>query len=103
MVMAQFGQEMNAVKALPIPANQPTAQLTVKYHHCGRFGKSRMLSLRNQEQKLLKQWKFNDSGEGITCSIQEITSIRKLIKTDLFLVYTSAELPAGRTILRIAP
>lgn len=74
-------------------------ELAVYYRECGKIGTSRKLSIRNDQNKILKEWKFVDSlGEhsAMTVSAKEISG-----KGSLGLFYTSDEVSTPRKLVSI--
>jgi hypothetical protein len=55
-------------------------QLTIKYHHCGRVGKNRTITLKDEKSNVLKQWSFanaNDATNAMTCKVKDIMDLQK--------------------------
>ena len=102
LVLERFGSQLDLVKTLPLDEYSANGQVTVKYFHCGRIGKSRVITIKDDEKKILKQWKFADVTEPVAamnCSVKEIIDLRKNTKNNtLNLYYTSTELPGGRLL-----
>lgn len=102
LVLQQFGKEMNSVKSLQLDQSQSSGQLAIKYYHCGQAGKNRMISIKDEQDKILKEWHFTDAGKGdgkMCCSVKDIFALPKLkagMKLNLY--YASAELPNGRLL-----
>lgn len=104
VVLQQFGTQLNTVKQITIDPQNAAAKLTVKYHHCGMAGKNRQLAIRDEENRLLKQWKFKDvstPAAGISCNVKDILGLSKNKPTTLKLYYSSSELPGGRQLAAI--
>ena len=104
LVLQRFGNQMNAVQALQLDSRNTDDQLVIKYHHCGKVGKNRVVTIRNEQNKILKEWKFSDSKTALaamSCSVKEILALEKSKSVKLNLYYTSSELPAGRQLVAI--
>lgn len=104
VILQQFGNQLKTVKEITIDPQHADAKLTVKYHHCGQVGKNRRLVIRDEDNRLLKQWNFEDASspaEGISCSVKEILGLSKNKPTTLRLYYSSNELPGGRQLAAI--
>lgn len=107
MVLQQFNQEMKELKTIQLTAAQSKSMLQVKYYHCGMAGKSRILELKNADQKTIRRWEF-DNSEGknfaITVAVKEILdSQQKTSDGAIYLYYSSKEAPQGRLLAGIVP
>ncbi len=105
LVLQQFNQEMKELKNIQLTAAQSKSELKVKYYHCGMAGNSRILELKNNEQKTIKRWEF-ENGEGknfaVTVKVKEILdSQEKLGNGTIYLYYSSKEAPQGRLLAGI--
>lgn len=107
LVLQQYGKEMNTVKTISLQEARAGDQLAIRYYHCGKAAKNRVVTIRDDQQKLLKQWKFEDSKNEtsrMSCSVKEIMALPKLNPDrSLLLYYSSSELPAGRHLATIKP
>jgi hypothetical protein len=70
------------------------ATMTVSYSHCGVTGTSRSLSLRDEQKRLIKEWKFTDVGpkvkDPMPVSVKEI--VAALSGRNATLYYKSTEI-----------
>lgn len=105
VVLQQFGKEMDAVKTLQLHSATPNDQLTIRYHHCGKVAKNRTVTIKDGQNKLLKEFKFKDVqlpyGE-MSCKVQDLLSLKKGIDQVLKLYYSSSELPNGRQLATVS-
>jgi hypothetical protein len=105
LVLQQFGDQMNAVKTLKLDPGSYNYQLSVKYFHCGKVGKNRDITIRDGQNKILKEWHFTDDASAnacMNCPVKEIFAVKKGNgNTTLSLYYSSSELPKGRLIASI--
>jgi len=105
LVLQQFNQEMKELKTIQLTAAQSKSMLQVKYYHCGMAGKSRILELKNADQKTIKRWEFvNSEGKNfaITVAVKEILdSQQKTSDGAIYLYYSSKEAPQGRLLAGI--
>jgi ferredoxin-like protein FixX len=71
-----------------------TDQLHVYYSHCGETGTSRKITLKDAQNKSLKEWKYPDVDktvkDAMSCSVKEITAFKKGGHT-LTLFYSAKE------------
>ncbi len=104
VVLQRFGKNMDDVKALQLSQASPNDKLTIRYHHCGRVGKNRVVTIKDGQDKLIKEWKFNDSKTAlgdIGCNVQDILNLKKGSNNVFKLYYSSSELPQGRLLTSI--
>ena len=102
LLVQRFGQEMNTVQTISLDDLTPNDQLRVRYHHCGKAGKNRQITIRNNDNKILKEWKYTDRdvASSMICPLNDILSLKKANAT-LKLYYSSGELPEGRQLAAI--
>jgi hypothetical protein len=106
LVLQQFGNQLNSTQSIQLDPVSADSRLSVKYFHCGRIGTSRAISIRDGQNKILKEWKFADvSAASITitdpsmvCKVADILNLGKNSSGKLNLFYTSKELPKGRVL-----
>ncbi len=106
VVMQRFGQQLNTVQQLLPEQYSNASKLTIRYHHCGRAGKNKVIVVKDDQNNVLRQWRFRDAQEAIgdmSCHVQEIIALKKSSKAKtVSLVYTSSELPNGRTLVNVS-
>jgi hypothetical protein len=102
LLVQRFGQEMNTVQTISLTTISADDQLRVRYHHCGKAGKNRQITIRNSDNKILKEWNYTDRdvASSMICPLNDIISLKKKNGT-LKLFYSSSELPAGRQLAAI--
>lgn len=104
VVIQQYGSSINDVKNLRLNQNQSNGQLTIKYHHCGRVGKNRIVAIKNEQNKVVKEWHFADEASAVAamnCNVKEILGLKKGNEQTFRLHYSSTELPKGRLLANI--
>jgi hypothetical protein len=105
LVLQQFGNQLNTVKSLQLDQRSSNDELSVKYHHCGRVGKSRSITIKDGQNKILKEWHFTDAtnaAAAMTFKVKDIPGLKKgngAITLNLY--YSSSELPKGRQLASI--
>lgn len=105
LAVRQFVHLKEPVKTLQIDQSNYSDEIEVYYSHCGQTGTSRVVSLRDANNKLLKEWRFQDapgSKTPMSCSLKEVNGIQKLAGNELQLYYASRELPEGRKLAIIS-
>lgn len=99
LVLQRFGDQMNKVQNLQVTQWSADDNLTIKYHHCGRVGKNRIITVKDGQNKILKEWKFADlSTTPMDCKMKEIVGLQKVNAGTLNIYYSSTELPKGRQL-----
>jgi hypothetical protein len=102
LVLQQFGKDLNTVKMIKFDQGASNGELAIKYFHCGQAGKSRVISIRDEQNVVLKQWKFGDTKDAsakLCCSMKDIFALPKLKEgKTVNLYYSSSELPGGRLL-----
>jgi flagellar hook assembly protein FlgD len=102
LVLQQFGSQLNNLKSIQLDQNSPNDELTIKYYHCGQAGKNRSITIKDGQNKVLKEWHFADVSTGsaaMTCKVKDITGLKKGEGPITFnLYYSSSELPKGRQL-----
>jgi hypothetical protein len=104
LVLQQFGSQLNSVKSIQLDPASANSQLVVKYYHCGQTGKNRAITIRDAQNRILKEWHFPDGYKGnvdMTCSVKEILQLKPSAVLRIDLYYSSKEIPAGRLLTSI--
>jgi len=102
LVVQQFGEKMNSVKSIELDQSASNGQLAIRYFHCGQPGKSRVVTIKDEQNVVLKEWRFGDTKDvsaRLCCNVKDILSLPKIKagkKVNLY--YTSTELPKGRLL-----
>jgi hypothetical protein len=98
LLLQQYVFRDKAVRNVSLKNAPASESLMIQYSHCGKIGTGRTLTLRDGD-RILKTWHFPDAnGEtspAMRCTVKELTAT---IKPSAALVYTSNELPEGRTL-----
>jgi hypothetical protein len=71
-------------------------QISIAYNECGKIGSDRMLTLKDESGKALKEWKFSDSPKvaaPMNIMAKEILSFKKTDQKTFTLIYTSKAVP----------
>jgi len=104
VVLQQYGGDMNTVKSLQLTQSSPADQLTIKYHHCGKVGKNRIVTIKDNQNKVLKEFRYADAATPVSAmavNVKDILSLKKGSGNSLKLYYSSSELPKGRMLVTI--
>lgn len=102
LVLQQYGEKMNTVSTLELDQRASNGQLAIRYYHCGRPGKSRVVTIRDEQNVVLKEWRFGDAKDAsarVSCDVKEIFALPKFkAGKKLNLYYAATELPNGRLL-----
>jgi hypothetical protein len=103
VLLEQYGKDMDAVKNLELTKALPNDKITIRYYHCGRIGKSRVVTVKDINDKTVKEWRYRDPNASVSdmsCSVQDFLSLKKKNNV-LKLYYSSSELPNGRQLATV--
>ena len=101
LVVQQYGDKMNQVSSLGLERLSAGDKLVIKYWHCGRSGRNRVVLVRDASEKTVKTFRYPDTTPvtGMEVPLADIVS-RKDSKP-LRLFYSSDQLPKGRVLLEL--
>ena len=101
-MIKQFVHRDATVKNLSLSDANGDDILRIQYDHCGKIGTQRSVAV-EANKKVLKSWSFADGdGPSMMLKVKEITSLQKSNgNKNVQLVYSSKELPEGRTLAAI--
>lgn len=105
VVLQQYGKEMDIVKTLQLNSASANDQLTIRYHHCGKIGKNRVVTIKDGQNNIVKEWRFKDSQtafDEMSCPVKDILGLKKGNDQVLKLYYSSSELPDGRQLAAVS-
>ena len=103
LLLQRFGSDVNTVKSIQLEPGSTNDQLIIKYYHCGKAGKNRYVTIKDEQDKVLKQFHYTDAATPVTAISVPVKDIMNLKKGNvvLKLYYSSAELPNGRMLASI--
>lgn len=104
VLLEQYGKDMDAVKNLELSKASPNDKITIRYYHCGRIGKSRVVTVKDINDKTVKEWRYRDPNAPVSdmsCSVQDFLSLKKNNNNVFKLYYSSSELPNGRQLATV--
>ncbi|MBL0745556.1 hypothetical protein [Chryseolinea lacunae] len=101
LVMDRYVNEKTDAPKLTLDAAENHSQLIVKYSECGRTVTGRKITIKDSDNKVLKEWTFSGSATGfkepMTCPVKDILALKKK-GTTLKLFYASNDFPGGQQI-----
>lgn len=102
LVIDQYvNSRMDAPKIQLDPAENYN-QLIVKYNECGRTVTGRKITIKDGNNKTLKDWRFEGASSGykesMVCDVKDITALKQKGGNTLKLYYSSNEFSEGQQI-----
>ncbi len=104
VILQQYGNDMNTVKSLQLNQSSSNDKLTIKYHHCGRVGKNRVVTIKDGQNNVLKEFRYADAATPVAAMsvpVKDMLNLKKGSSPTLKLYYSSSELPNGRMLVSI--
>lgn len=104
VLLQQFGKDLNTVKNLELSQVSASDRLTIRYYHCGHVGKNRVVTIKDEQDRILKQWRYKDSESSVSemlCTAQDIITLKKAGNSVFKIYYSSSELPGGRMLASV--
>jgi hypothetical protein len=100
LLLEQHLWNERGVKEVSLASSEVSDVLKIQYSHCGKTGTARSIAVLNVENKTMKTWRFADNEPGMELKAGEV--LKMLKGSGLHLVYTSTEIPEGKTLVNIA-
>ena len=98
LVMKEHLHGRKEVPALPLSITSTSQdELSVTFNNCGKIDTSRKISLKNEQDKTIKEWTFTDSPDlknQMRIKVSDITAFKNK-HSSTKLVYSSRELRDG--------
>ena len=102
LILQQYGKDIDIVKNIQLDQTASNGQLAIRYYHCGRPGKSRVVTIKDEQNIVLKEWKFGDAKDAsakVSCNVKDILTLPKIkAGKKLNLYYAASEMPKGRLL-----
>ena len=105
MLIQQALHNDHGVKQITLRADQKDEKMSVKFYHCGKSGTQRTITLRDQNDRVLKTLSFSEpksSSSVMSFPVKEIVQFQSEQNTSVRLYYSSAELPKGKWLVSVA-
>ena len=99
-VLQQYVHVAKGVETLHIDKITSTDKMDIYYSHCGTVGKSRYITVKDEHNRALKVWKFEDASKGYDAMSLPVKDILAAGKgaNNLSIFYSSKELPGGKEL-----
>ena len=97
-LLQQFLHMDKSVRTVSL--DQPIAndKIEVYYSHCGITGKSRVLSIKDEKNNLIKEYRYADVSKGKDLMSFRLKEVQKKGLGQLKLYYSSKEMPKTRLV-----
>lgn len=105
MMLQQFVHVSSAVQTVHLNAASQNDQLEIYYRHCGQVGTNRYITIKDENDRSLKVWKFADSNgktPAMSIRLKDLSSLKKSKESKLNIFYSSSELPKGKLLASLA-
>jgi hypothetical protein len=100
LILQQYLHGDKIIKNITLQAANYNDELKISFSHCGKVGKSRTITIKDQHDKVLKQLHFEDANASMTCKVKDILDLKERgIALQLF--YSSKELPNGQALASV--
>lgn len=105
VMLRAYGNDMNSINDLKLNAASPHDKVTIRYYHCGRIGKNRLVIIKDTENNVEKILRYRDPKAPVSdmsCSVQDFLNVKEKTNSSVFkLYYSSSELPGGRQLASV--
>ena len=104
VLIQRYGSDINALNSLQLSPASSNDQLIIKYHHCGKVGKNRIVTIKDGQNNLLKEFRYADVSAPVgamSLPVKDILNLKKGNLNTLKMYYASSELPNGRLLTTI--
>lgn len=94
----------SVVPAFTLHERDAGEELLIYYSHCGQIGKSRSITIKDDQNRVLKEWKYMDAVSGhspMVCKVKDILALQHQAGRSVRLVYSSNEIPAGKVLANV--
>ena len=104
LVVQQVLHSDKNIKQLSLQQSNYNDQIKVVYSECGRIGQERKITIKDGQNRVMKQWSFVNGAKTAKEMVFNVKDILDLKRGDAVfqLVYSSKELPKGQVLASIA-
>jgi hypothetical protein len=104
MILEHFVTQRTA-QYLTLHQSNYNDRIDIYYSHCGKIGTSRYIVIKDEQDKVLKQWQFPNAtaeNRNMTWKVKEIMDLQKGKDRRSFkLYYISREIPGGKLLATV--
>lgn len=104
LVVQQFGNS-GSVQNVQVNLRDANNDLFIKYYHCGKAGRNRVITVKDSQDGLLKTYHYDDSPTAnsvMKLPASELSAITNGQVHQIKLYYSSSELPKGRLLVTLS-
>ncbi len=104
LILKQYVTQPLNIKSLQLDKANSNDKLVIFYSHCGETGKDRHIAIKDDNGRILKEWKFANSkgsNASMVIPVKELLMIAKQSKTHVTLFYSAQQLPKGRLLTSV--
>jgi hypothetical protein len=105
LMFDRYIQSNMDVPTLSVNPAENHRQLIIKYNECGRPVTGRMITIKNSQNIVLKDWRFDGATSGykdpMVCAFKDIIALKQKGSDALKIFYSSKEFPEGQEIARV--
>lgn len=105
MVIDHYVDSRSIAPTLNLDPAEKHDQLTVKYNECGRTVTDRTITIKDENNQVLKDWRFEGAATGLkdpmVCSVKDIVALKQKGSNTLKLYYSSKEFPEGQQVAKL--
>jgi hypothetical protein len=102
LVLEQYADSRKEAPSLSLDPQAQVKELSIRYSECGRTVNARVISVKDDRGKLLKEWKFDGASKGfenpMTINVKDVVALKQKDSNTLKLYYASREFPEGQQI-----
>jgi len=101
-ILDQYVMENMEVPTVQVDAGRNSRQLIIKYSECGRTVTGRMITIKDDKEMALKNWRFEGETSGykdpMVCEVKDIIALKQKGNSTFKVYYSSKEFPEGQQI-----
>jgi hypothetical protein len=104
-LVQHYVHSKSSTPSISLNPRSGTDQVSVYYSECGKIGSQRKLTLKDNQDNILKEWGYANAKEEhtpMTFTTKEVTAANKNKVNTLKLYYTSNEVSNGRLLATIS-
>jgi len=102
LVLDQYVNFKSEAPNLTIDPSEKYNQLIVRYSECNRTVTGRALTLKDEHDKVLKEWRYEGSSTGfsepMSSSVKDIIALKPKGSNKMKLYYSSKDFPEGHQV-----
>lgn len=105
LVLEQYADYRKEAPSLPLDPQGDYKEISVRYNECGKTVSGRIISVKDDDGKLLKVWTFEGTAKGLenpmTVKVKDIIALKQKNSNILKLYYSSREFAQGQQVATI--